>query len=419
MALIYRGVYLYNEKDSPRIAKNGKSEIALDIKITPRNDTTSLYGTIETVIATEEIFKKIGYTDNQGKHIACCDEDAAKRNKCNNPNVLLMPDGYQGQYFHQETKLDGTESSIRINYHPQDSGIYYVVTAICDYHVSPLVMDGSMIVENPYGHLPATQYGDYPFVTTMCIVYILTLLVWAMLCIRYSKEIMSVQVIILIVLIAFSINYIVKVIYYSIYNKSGNSVFFLNALFLLTDSFARALTRILTLLVCMGLGVCKASLSTSTFTFILYGVLYFIVAFWDSYSNMYPSQNETMDTIRLFITSAVDAVIYFAIFQSLMKTMDELIEKKQDAKLAIFTKLRNLLIMSVIIATVTLIVFSVIVLKDENHQMWKYQWFMNDGIWTLYYYVLFVAIMVMWKPSENSSAYAYHLQVATNEQVSE
>ena len=43
---------------------------------------------------------------------------------------------------------------------------------------------------------------------------------------------------------------------------------------------------------------------------------------------------------------------------------------------------------------------------------------MNDGIWNIYYYILFVAIMVMWKPSENSSAYAYHLQVARNEQVS-
>lgn len=122
------------------------------------------------------------------------------------------------------------------------------------------------------------------------------------------------------------------------------------------------------------LGVCKASLSTSTFTFILYGFLYFIVSFWDSYSNMYPNQNENMDTIRLFITSAVDAVIYFAIFQSLMNTMDELIEKKQEAKLTIFTKLRNLLIVSVIIATTTLILFSIIVLRDDHHQMWKFQW---------------------------------------------
>lgn len=89
---------------------------------------------------------------------------------------------------------------------------------------------------------------------------------------------------------------------------------------------------------------------------------------------MYPSQNENLETVRLFVTSAVDAVIYFAIFQSLMNTMDELLEKKQVAKLEIFTKLRNLLVLSVVIATVTLIVFSYIVLKDISHSMWKYQW---------------------------------------------
>lgn len=42
---------------------------------------------------------------------------------------------------------------------------------------------------------------------------------------------------------------------------------------------------------------------------------------------------------------------------------------------------------------------------------------MNDGVWNIYYFLLFLAIMIMWKPSENSSAYAYHIQVATNEQV--
>ena len=57
-----------------------------------------------------------------------------------------------------------------------------------------------------------------------------------------------------------------------------------------------------------------------------------------------------------------------------MNTMDELIEKKQEAKLTIFTKLRNLLIVSVIIATTTLILFSIIVLRDDHHQMWKFQW---------------------------------------------
>ena len=38
----------------------------------------------------------------------------------------------------------------------------------------------------------------------------------------------------------------------------------------------------------------------------------------------------------------------------------------------------------------------------------------NEAIWSIYYFLLFFCIMVMWKPSENTAAYAYHLQVATD-----
>ena len=40
----------------------------------------------------------------------------------------------------------------------------------------------------------------------------------------------------------------------------------------------------------------------------------------------------------------------------------------------------------------------------------------NDGIWGLFYFFLFVSIMIMWGPSENTSEYAYHIQIATGEQ---
>lgn len=40
----------------------------------------------------------------------------------------------------------------------------------------------------------------------------------------------------------------------------------------------------------------------------------------------------------------------------------------------------------------------------------------NDGIWGLFYVILFVAIMIMWLPSENTSAYAYHMEISTSDQ---
>ena len=109
-----------------------------------------------------------------------------------------------------------------------------------------------------------------------------------------------------------------------------------------------------------------------------------------------------------------------------MDTMDTLVEKKQERKLQIYKKLRLLFIVSVILATVTLVGFSYIVLNDLSSHMWKYQWLLvwrwkvtrsiNDGIWGLFYVILFVAIMIMWLPSENASAYAYHMEISTSDQ---
>ena len=57
-----------------------------------------------------------------------------------------------------------------------------------------------------------------------------------------------------------------------------------------------------------------------------------------------------------------------------MDTMDALREQKQEMKLAIYTKLRNLFIISVLVATVTLVGFSYVVLNDLAGKVWKYQW---------------------------------------------
>ena len=129
-----------------------------------------------------------------------------------------MPDGYKDQYFLEKTKLSfvfdllfrtsGKETNIKVNYHPPKAGVYYIVSAVsffilslscrCDYHISPMIMDGSLVVENMYGHLPAPQYGSLPFYSYMCLVYVISLVVWIRYCIQFKNEIMSVQIIILV-----------------------------------------------------------------------------------------------------------------------------------------------------------------------------------------------------------------------------
>ena len=114
----------------------------------------------------------------------------------------------------------------------------------------------------------------------------------------------------------------------------------------------------------------------------------------------------------------MDALVYFWVFSSLMRTIDDLQQNKQNAKLAVFRRLYLLLMASVVVSTLTLVLFSYLVKHAGSLPIWKYQW-LNEGIWAVYYFILFFCLMLMWKPSENSAAYAYHSELATDIQEDE
>ena len=104
------------------------------------------------------------------------------------------------------------------------------------------------------------------------------------------------------------------------YNNSGSNPFVLALISIAIDCTTRTLTRVLTLVVCMGyvmnnnnnntctvfipsLGICRATLSTSVVRFIMFGIAYYIVSVWDAYSTMFPVEESKLEFVRLFITS--------------------------------------------------------------------------------------------------------------------
>ena len=70
----------------------------------------------------------------------------------------------------------------------------------------------------------------------------------------------------------------------------------------------------------------------------------------------------------------MDALVYFWVFSSLMRTIDDLQQNKQNAKLAVFRRLYLLLMASVVVSTLTLVLFSYLVKHADSLPIWKYQW---------------------------------------------
>ena len=120
---------------------------------------------------------------------------------------------------------------------------------------------------------------------------------------------------------------------------------------------------------------------------------YFTFSLWDSLSSTF-STSSAQSSLYLVPSALIDSFFYFSILHSLMKTIEDLKEKKQTSKLEIFLKLRNMIVVMVVFSAIYNGLFSYLIAKKALDAFWKYQWFFNDGIWSAFYFFILSAIVV-------------------------
>lgn len=300
-------------------------------------------------------------------------------------------------------RSDNSDSSIWLHYDVPAEGKYYMLLAFCDSSTVNLNVTGHVVAMNPYGHFPARLYGLIPFTRCLCFLSAALLGFWLYRCNAYRKELMSVHIMIIAVLVVFTIDSLLKLWNINTFNKNGTYTTYITVISLVFDSVTRVVGRCLTLMVTMGyrctkrvirrLGVTCSSLGNSIWKIVGIGCVYFVLSLWDSLVSAF-STSTSVNLLHVIPASLMDSVIYFWILQSLLDTIEALEEKKQTSKLHIFIKLRNMIIVIVVFATLYNIFFSYIIIKKALDFFWKYQWFFNDGVWSLFYYLILCSIIV-------------------------
>ena len=413
LVLVYKGAYLNVDQHSRHDMFNS-SAIEFNGHINPIDANKPMTGHIEFIVASEEVFKHMGYEEG-AKRVICCDPSGLSAGKCTEPGRAIVDFNkeHPGEYSVVQYPIS-KESDVQL-YHPvTKTGVYFVVATVCDANTQNVHVSGKFAVHGTYGHLPSITYGSLDFYSIISIIYVVLTLIWLFACYIYSHDIMSVQYTIIIVLLSFTIDAIVKVIYLNTYNNNGVEPYTLGLISIAINCFTKTITRILTLVVSMGLGVSSPTLGVTIFKLLVLGGVYFVITFWDTYCTVY-SVEVNVSYVRLTLTTLVDTIIYFLIFQALVNTMEELTDKNQSAKLSIFKKFRNIIIAAVIVSTITILSFTYIAVENRTEKIWTYQWFINEGVWSCFYLAVLGAIMILWRPTENVSAYAYRMQIATEE----
>ena len=300
-----------------------------------------------------------------------------------------------------------------------NDAVYNVAFSTCNH--TKVVLKGSIITMDRNGYLPAIFWNRLPFYCFVSIAYIIVALFWLLLCYRYSHEIMSIQYLITVVLTVGLLHSALQYTDYNAWNKTNVRSSFILYLHIVIGSLLLTGGYTLLILVCWGFGIVRQELGAMKVKIPVF-VLAFMVT--NTIKDIYrqvtvqssvedDSQNNKASEVSVlfvfFPAAIMNSIAILWTFNNLNATIAELSDTKQTVKLEHFLHFRKVLA----VAFSLVILWSIIFIGVENLGSLKtnYEWvWMVDSAPDLLYFVIFVAVLWIWRPSPNSSRYGYYQQ---------
>ncbi|KAK9458765.1 lung seven transmembrane receptor-domain-containing protein [Lipomyces oligophaga] len=346
-----------------------------------------------------------------------CDQAAITQGLCDQDSYgqFLLQGATDGKinsaYTHAVTiKQDG--SSDVISYSVGKTGFYCVGSYGMTTEESGYV--GKVIFQNAFGQLPASQIPKLPFYGVLAIAYAVVFIFWMFLYVQYRSDILAVQNYITACAVFLMVEMVIVWGYYDLINSKGHSVWstvYMVAVAIL-NAFRNAFTFFLLLIVCMGFGVVKPSLGPTMLKCRILAGLHFVFGVSYAISSFLITADTAGPLILLAIVplAATMTAFYLWILSSLTGTIKDLTDRKQNVKALMYRRLWRLLFASILIIFGFFFLNSLL-FADRNSadfvpRNWKMRWFVLDGWLNVVYFLDFVLIAFLWRPTRNNRRFA-------------
>lgn len=354
----------------------------------------------------------------------CCTQESINKNKCKQErlNNLIIPPKLPGTFEGSVLVSPGETSTLthlpiaHMNIH--QSGVYVILVAICEPESSPVELDGPVESINPYGYLPAELFGNLPFYGSISCAYAILGVIWVILCIIYSKDLLHLQLWFTAVL-ALSLAEAALIFgHYIDWNDSGVPSTAITVIGLLFGVSKRAMSRIIILMVSMGYGVVRPSLGEDFKKIIYLGGSYYILSIvFTLASNGQTNSHLAGDpefsdlkSLLVFMLAMVDTTFYIWTLVSLHSLITTLRSRQQNTKLQLYERFRIVLFFSLTFSC-SWAIYALLLFHARFEQNWRSRW-TSDAIWEISYFIIFVSIAYLWAPSRNSQRYAYSVELS-------
>ena len=262
-------------------------------------------------------------------------------------------------------------------------------------------------MKNTWGYLSALDYPLLIFYTCMTAVYVVYACVWLIAMMRQCKDLLCVQFWIGAVIGLGMIENVLFFIEYNAVNMNGRE----HLTILTTAEFISAarstLTRLLIVVISLGVGVVQPRLSRRQLAWIIgIGLVDFTAALVLS-SSAIPEEGYLGTRLcSSFAWLLVVICIWVWVFVSLRKTM----HKVRVSQNMLLSSLYRYFLWAIIFTVVAFASFSLWhVLRFDPSKCikdWKDMW-LSEGCWPILFSFLLVTMMILWRPTADKTRYAY------------
>ncbi|PUZ72895.1 hypothetical protein GQ55_2G432500 [Panicum hallii var. hallii] len=359
----------------------------------------------------------VGGTDVSGERALCCTPDMAKLGVCTEgavmhrawnatgwPKVLsasFLPGGLEAAFPDETVAVSRT-------------GMYTLLFVHCDASLTggQVAAAGKTIWKNSRGYLPGRMAPLVPFYGVMSLAFAALAAYWFAQYARFWREVVPLQSCATLVIALGMVETATWYLDLAEFNESGvrprGATFWAAT----CGALRGAVARVLVLTVAMGHGVVRPALAGLKSARVAgLGAAFFAAAealeVGENVGTV--SDHSPSPARRLFLVlpvAALNTVFVYWIFSSLSRTLTKLKARRMTAKLEMYRRLNNALIIAVAVS-LGWITFEIhFKSTEEYNERWRAAWVI-PAVWQLISFSLLCAICLIWAPSQSSTRYAY------------
>eukprot|EP00981_Chlorochromonas_danica_P008784 scaffold2312_cov165-Ochromonas_danica.AAC.24 len=345
----------------------------------------------------------------------CCTQNLIEEGLCSEgqKNSLIFPPTLP-QAFLRSTVVKPDEPSSLFpvdditRHEVKSSGLYILVMGVCNPQAAPVVISGAIDSMDPCKPIfPRVIFIHYIF----C----------------HLEQLLPLQVWISSVLVIALIETAMLFAHFLDWNDAGTPAVSITVIALVFGVTKRALSRVLVQLVALGYGVVRPSLGEDMNRVLYLGAAYFVLSLIYTLITSLSSNSKFVGdpaydfmSLVIFLLAIVDTTFYIWIFTSINNLMVSLAARKQGVKYILYRNFRGVLIALLAFTGLWVVYGSALFLNDTNgtNKNWREKWTV-DALWEVIYFMIFVAIAVLWAPSNNAQRYAYSIELTQLDDDSE